>query len=156
MTIFAIDPGPHTGIFYDSDQPGEFHFNSLTLDFTDKSISDGERRLYMWLMQMVNPDRDFIICESFEFRKEDAQTREYIDYSTGHYVGVVRLFCQMTGCGYVMQTASQAKGFWTDGKLKKIDVYRFLKSRHERDAARHWFHYDAFSTANQYWLRRLR
>lgn len=149
MTIYAIDPGPHTGIFYDGSC-------SLTLDFTDKHITDGQLRLYMWLMQMVDPERDFVICESFEFRKDDARERSYIDYSTGEYVGVVKLFCQITHTKHVMQTAAQAKGFWNDDKLKRVGIYKLLKTKHERDAARHWLHYDAFNLKNTYYLNKLK
>src|SRR5689334_7476363 len=111
MTIFAIDPGPHTAFFW---QETKDTFQRRTLDFTQPHLRASHRSLYEALEYFVNPKTDTVVCESFEFRKDDAKHREYIDYSTGEYVGVVKLWCQLTGCYYVMQSASQAKGFWND------------------------------------------
>lgn len=153
MTIFAIDPGPHTGVFYFAEE-GPCR---VTLDYTSDALRDVHKDLYMWLMQMVDPKNDFVICESFEFRKEDAKNREYIDYSTGEFVGVIKLFCQMTETRYIMQSASQAKGFWTDDKLKRVGLYvAGAEHRHVRDATRHWLHFDTFNMNNKYYLNKLK
>lgn len=153
MTDYAIDPGPHTGIFYmKDDQP-----HRVTLDYTDGLIRDPLLHLYMWMMQMVDPEKDHVIVESFEFRKEDAQNREYIDYSTGEYVGVVKLFCQITNTAMTVQSASQGKGFWTDDKLKRVGLWTPGKERrHERDATRHWLHYMTFALNDNTWLNKLK
>jgi hypothetical protein len=150
-TIWAIDPGPHTGIFYmlPDGKP-----NWVTLDYTTDVVQDPHRNLYLWLMQMVDPDKDTVVCETFEFRKEDAKNREYIDYSPGEFVGAIKVYCQMTGCKHKMQTASQAKGFWTDDKLRRVGLYALGK--HNRDATRHWLHYVSFTLKDDSWFHKLK
>lgn len=151
MTVFAIDPGPHTAIFYRNSRN---EFSPVTLDFTVFS-NEPLRNLMQWLECHI-PKGATVILEPFEFRKDDARYREYIDYSTGEYVGVVKLFCQIYGHELVMQGASVAKGFWTDDKLKRVGLYKLCKNRHERDACRHWLHYVTFTLDNREWLYKLR
>jgi len=157
VTIYAIDPGPHTGIFWIDEA---MNYCRLTLDYTDEGWPPHHRphmHLYRWLIQKVNPEEDEIICESFEFRKEDAQNREYIDYSTGEFVGVVKLYCQSTDTPHYMQTASEGKGFWDDDKLKRVGLWIPGKAeRHVRDATRHWLHHVTFRQANNYYLEMLK
>jgi hypothetical protein len=154
MTLWAIDPGPHTGIFYATKSDQEFH--RVTLDYTDELILDPHRHLYLWLMQMVDPDKDEIIYEPFEFRK-DERDREYIDYTTGEYVGVIALYCQMTGTKAHRQMAAQAKQFWDDDKLKRAGMYiKGRHSRHVRDATRHWLHHKAFVKHENKWLHLIK
>jgi hypothetical protein len=156
VTVFAIDPGPHTGIFWIDNNVT----HRVTLDYTGVLAWSAHKELYMGLMQMVNPEQDHVVCESFEFRKEDAQNREYIDYSTGELVGVVKLFAQLTNTAYTIQSASQAKGFWTDDKLKRVGLWvPGAEQRHVRDATRHWLHYHTFgrgASQAHYWLSKLK
>jgi hypothetical protein len=156
MTVFAVDPGPHTGIFY-QDAAG-VHTEMLDL----RGAINPHQQLYMWLMSHVNPATDKVVCESFEFRKDDAQTRSYIDYSTGELVGAVALFCQLTETVHVRQMAAQGKGFWNDEKLRRVGLWvGGPDAKHMRDATRHWLHYHCFGrgmspeVAN-YWFSRLR
>jgi hypothetical protein len=153
MTVYAIDPGPHTAIFWKV--PFVSSFQALTLDFTVPTDMPSHLRLFRWLMDNVDPKNDKVIVESFEFRK-DERDREYIDYDAGEYVGVVKLWCQLTDTYYVVQNAATAKQFWNDDKLKRVELYKLLKDRHQRDAARHWLHYDTFTQNNQEWLYRLK
>lgn len=157
MTDYAIDPGPHTAIFWMAETPTVFEPRAVTLDFTlEGMLKLSLKQLYFWLMHEINPTKDRIVCESFEFRKEDAQNREYIDYSTGEYVGVVKLFCQLTDTPYQMQSASEGKGFWDNDKLKRVGLYKYCADRHQRDACRHWLHDTTFRGGNNYYLNLLK
>lgn len=129
----------------------------MTLDYTDGLVKKPYEHLYRWLMQWVNPATDKIVLETFEFRKEDAQNREYIDYSTGEFIGVVRLFCELTETTCHLQGASEAKAFWNDDKLKRVGLWLPGRAnRHVRDATRHWLHYQTFKRGDQSWLALLR
>jgi hypothetical protein len=151
VTIFGIDPGPHTGIFYMlGDQPCWVEFDYTSHELCTAPLS----HVYLWLMQMVDPDKDVLVPEKFEYRKDDAQNREYIDYSTGEWVGVIKLFSQMTGCKYQMQSASEAKGFWNDDKLRRVGLWS--PSKHTRDATRHWLHYVSFEMKDDSWFHKLK
>jgi hypothetical protein len=146
MTIYAIDPGPHTGIFW---REGHLEFRAETLE-----LDEGHLELYKWLEAHIwSGDR--IILESFEFRKE-YKDREYLNYKAAEYIGVVKTFAAKTKTPLTMQTASTAKGFWDDDKLKRIGVYKFCGTRHTRDAARHWLHYWTTRMGNQEFLFRLK
>lgn len=155
--IYAIDPGPHTGVFW-IDALGKPR--RLTFDYTvpeHEGLKLPHRHLYSWLLATVNPVTDWLVCESFEYRKEDAKNREYIDYSPGELVGVVKLFAQLTTTPLYMQMASQAKGFWKDDKLKRVELFVPGDSfRHVRDATRHWLHFTSFVQGDQSWLLKLR
>jgi hypothetical protein len=153
MTVWAIDPGPHTGVFYMRDSAP----HRVTLDYTDGLVKRPLKHLYLWLVHMVNPAADLIVLESFEFRKEDAKNREYIDYSTGEFVGVVKLYCDLTTTSLHMQSASEAKGFWDDDKLKRVELWvPGDANRHVRDATRHWLHYQTFKANDLRWLEKLK
>jgi len=155
VKIYAIDPGPHTGIFW---LDGLLNPCRITLDYTTGPVKETAlKHLYFWLMGTVVPTKDKIVVESFEFRKEDAQNREYIDYSTGEFVGVVKLFCQLTGTPCYVQSASVGKGFWDDSKLKRVGMWvPGTANRHIRDATRHWLHHVTFTVGDEFWLRRLK
>jgi len=153
MAIYAVDPGPHTGIFWIDDE-GQ---HRVTLDYSDGLVKKPLWHLYTWLMQMMNPKTDQMVLESFEFRKEDAHEREYIDYSTGEFVGVCKLYCDLTETPCYVQSASEGKGFWDDDKLKRVGLYVTGKEqRHVRDATRHWLHHVTFRENNDYYLKKLK
>lgn len=151
MTVYAIDPGPHTGIFWKLSLD---IFQATTLDFTVRTDMPQHQQLFMWLARNVQL-HDTVICESFHFQK-DKRDKEYLNYDAGEYVGVVKLFCQLNGIYYVMQAPSVKEQFWTDDKLKRVGLWKCLKDRHQRDAARHWLHYDAFTQNNQEWFYKLK
>lgn len=150
MTIFAIDPGPHTGVVWRSVE-GKFH--ATTLDFTSMSSVAGLMQLWNYL-DMVTCTSDTLVLESFEFRKD--KEREYIDYSTGEYVGVVKLFAGISNTPLVVQNAAVGKGFWSDNKIKRAGLYSVCDSRHTRDAMRHWLKYYTFILHEKEYLYKLR
>lgn len=157
MIVFSVDPGPHTGVFYFKNEMPHFMLLDLRGHVTPHKV------LYMWLMANVNPQEDTVVCETFEFRKDDAQNRAYIDYSVGELVGAVALFCQLSGAKHVKQMASVGKGFWNDNKLERVGLlFKGKDSKHIRDATRHWLHYHTFGgfaaknpDVSNYWLRKL-
>lgn len=150
MTTFAIDPGPHTGIVYWT----AAGFATVTLDFTDVSKHQLPYAfLYHWLDNMIDPNKDRIICESFEFRKE-YRDKEYLNYQAGEFVGTIKTFAEINDVLLYMQSASQAKAFWTDDKIKKLGIK--TKSKHEKDALRHWLYHRTFTEGIQEFLVKLK
>ena len=98
-----------------------------------------EDQLYDAMMD-VRPD--VLICESFEFRQG---ARAGLDLTPAHLIGVVRLYAAHAGSQLHMQTAAQAKGYWTDDKLKKNGLYH-KSFKHGRDACRHFLHNFTFGS----------
>lgn len=111
------------------------------------------------------PEFTVLIGEKFEFRKDDSDERDKIDYMAAEYIGVVKTVGwesppqgQTAGeCGYgaydslVTQGSSQGKGFWTNDKMTKLFGHLPGSSRHDRDALRHLLHYMVFRR-RQKWL----
>lgn len=158
MTIWAIDPGPHTGIFWGDDDGHD----SVTLDLDKAPAQVGmspHKYLWYWLTDHVRKP-DIIVCEKFEYQKEKAQEREALNYDAGEYVGVVKVWCAFRDIHIHMQSPSQVvskddKTFWNNDKLKSVGLWKGM-SRHERDAARHYLYYVTFTLHNQEWLHKLK
>jgi hypothetical protein len=151
MTVYAIDPGPHTGIVW---RLADKQFRSITLDYTTPgALRDaGLELLYDWLTETVDIG-DTVVLESFEFRKEE---KPYIVYATGEYVGIAKLFCLRNDITLRVQNASTGKGFWDDDKLKRAGLYSVCDTKHSRDAMRHWLRYHTFELKNEEYLFKLK
>ena len=96
-----------------------------------------------------------IVCERFEFRR-DERHRDKIDYVAREYIGVVKLFVQMTlGATLFEQGASQAKQFFSDDVLKKLSVW-VPGQRHAMDATRHYLYHRVFTHGDSSLLQKLK
>lgn len=127
LDILAIDPGGTTGMarcFLSAE--GEVS------DWASWDIGPGEHHaeLYRQLYEVVIPD--VVICERFDYRpkldKAELISREYI--------GIIKL----ARPDVVLQSASEAKGFVNDNKLRALDLWA-VGSPHQRDAYRHLLYY---------------
>jgi len=160
MALIAIDPGPHTGIF--GQRLGAFFSTTLNLDELSQSalVIPPHRYLWDWLNDHVQPTCDQIILEKFEFQK-DKRDKENLNYDAGEYVGVVKIWCDLNKVPCHLQSPSQVvskegKTFWTDDKLKRVGLWKSLRTRHERDAARHYLYYVTFTLNDKTWLEKLK
>jgi hypothetical protein len=132
-------------------------FDNFTRDDTprDRSYIAGTVEEQLKWIRSVGDKH--LVCEKFEFRKDDVQQREKIDFTAAEYVGVVKY--QSHNWDHLqMQGSAQAVGkaaFWTNDKLRKLNLFKAGKEqRHEMDALRHLLYYMAF-TLNQKWLKEL-
>jgi hypothetical protein len=122
MRLVAFDPGGTTGIC--TWQDGVWSLSQ---------IGPGPHYLGLWdRLHLLRPDT--IICESFEFRQ--SKQRDNINLISREYIGVVRLFGILYDTPVVFQTASAAKSFVSDEKLKVMGLYE-VGQRHANDATRH-------------------
>lgn len=149
--IVGLDPGGTTGVaIYNA------HLNTWDFEQLDKanhhtalwSLLDGARADAFLADEPLT-----IVCESFEFRHD--MERNKIVYDSAEYIGVVKLFCDDFDAKLVMQSASVAKQFWTDDKLKKVNLYR-PAMRHAMDALRHVLYYRAFTLKDKTLLKELK
>jgi len=166
--IIAIDPGPHTGIaaYY---PPPNFGWYFETLLFLEGVTPANCAHLYDLLNYKVQRG-DTIVLEKFEYQKEKAQTREYLNYDASEYVGVVKtwhgIYGKDRGAGLALQSPSQAVGkhtgddrtcFWDNEKLKKLGLYKPGKQfRHEMDALRHLLYHVSFTLKDNEFINQLR
>jgi len=175
LAIIAVDPGPGCGIAVYHPYPAVpgHNFDTQTLNLE----SDGHGWLYKHLSETIHdlkfflkdngPDQEVsatagvvLICEKFEYRKDDARERERINFMAAEYVGVCKLLAQeyerrlLLAQDIVMQGASEAKGFWTNFKLAQLGLHG--GSRHEMDALRHLLKFMTFNLHQQWLLKMLK
>lgn len=83
-----------------------------------------------------------LVCESFQFRQFDGFDKTKVVLDSVEYIGVIKLYSQMTGMPVQFQTASLAKHFVSDEKLRRLDWYKSTAGLvHARDALRHIVYY---------------
>lgn len=79
-----------------------------------------------------------IVYESFQFRQFSGFDKSKIELDSVEYIGVVKLYSQLNEVSIYSQTASVAKHFVSDDKLKRLGWYsRTAGLVHARDALRH-------------------
>lgn len=136
MRIIALDPGGTTGWCL-------VNAKGLIIDY-GQLVDEHHAKLYDLL---TNEHPDTVICERFMHRQTLG-----VDQTALEYIGVAKLWCEIEQVPLVMQTAAQAKGFWTDTKLKDINLYKANK-RHAMDAIRHALVY--LMKTDDYYVRQL-
>lgn len=79
-----------------------------------------------------------IICESFQFRQFTGFDKSKVELDSVEYIGVIKLYSQLSHTPLHFQTASVAKHFVSDDKLKRLGWYTPTAGMvHARDALRH-------------------
>lgn len=100
-------------------------------------------QLYQQLC-LLSPD--MVIAEEFEFRN---RARKGLDLYPRELLGVCELWCQQNKTPLFRQKAMMGKGFYTDEKLKRDELY--VKGKpHAMDAVRHLLHWFTFSFGFQF------
>lgn len=137
--IMALDPGGTTGwAWFDPNDAsiycGQLH-GSHHLELYDflKSVLGGATT------DAAIQDRAMqIVCESFQFRQFTGFDKSKVELDSVEYIGVVKLFSQRFAVPVQFQTASVAKHFVSDEKLRRLDWYKPTAGLvHTRDALRH-------------------
>lgn len=133
--IMAFDPGFTTGVAIQDER-------NLTL-LQVKGLSN------VWgLLQTGVPD--MIVYESFLY-----QRRDKVDLRPVEAIGVIKLYAEQLMVPILSQTPAQGKRFWTDEKIKKLDLW-VPGEPHAMDALRHLLYYQAFKLNDQSLLERLK
>lgn len=163
--ILALDPGGTTGYCL---------FRPALQMLPDRGhLGPEEHHLDLWKFladiykaTVGTPDKPeelHIVCEQFEFRQTERH-RDFINYIPREYIGVVKLFYQTTRSSQYLspqtpqlhfQSAAQAKGFWTDEKIKKLGLW-VPGQKHAMDATRHYLYYRVFTLGDKSLLHKLR
>jgi hypothetical protein len=166
--IIAIDPGGTTGIAWQSVQPHlppERRIETCTYAQLEQigpcSEAAGLKELLSYLSSvamLAEPltvaDLIHLIVEPFQFRHDD-RSRSKIDYIAAEVVGALRVWClDRPHVKFIRQSASDAKGFWTDDKIRRLGLWvpggskTFVAStpgkNHAMDALRHLLRYNLF------------
>lgn len=166
--IVAVDPGPGCGIATYHPHPAVecMNFDTMTLElgknghmYLRDKLQELGSMLHRTSIVEEGPDLTIMVLEKFEYRKDDSEQRERIDYTAAEYVGVAKTVAWEYSTGdyvnpydsLVMQGASEM-AFWDNDKLDRLfKPGTFGDTRHAKDAMRHLLKYMAF-TRRENWL----
>lgn len=153
--IVAFDPGGTTGI--------------ATYETQSRRISTYERgpeahHVALWeYLNGLSPD--VVICESFDYRVVESKGTKMpqVNLISRNYIGVIELWCALSGVPLIMQTPAQGgggkkhSGFWKNDKLKKLGLHNNEGGReHRNDAVRHILYWISFTRKDQHFIRLLK
>lgn len=125
--VIAFDPGGTTGVAIARITEGVPAFRTF------------ERVGLVPIYNLLYEERpDHIVFEKFFY-----QRRDKVDLTPVEVIGVIKLYAALSGTEYTGLSAQQAKRFWTDDKLKKLDLWK-TSQRHGMDALRHLLYYLQF------------
>lgn len=147
--IMAFDPGGTTGYVYHYLR----HLNTSKYTGTNYDyvgawgggqIGPDKHHKELWTL-LCREDPSVIVCESFDYRvlrdKDDTYDRGGISLVSREYIGIIELYCQLTGKPlYMQKSAIKAIEWLKDPSLKKLGVHT-AGNQHQNDAARHLIHY---------------
>lgn len=126
-SLFAEDPGGTTGWAY---------FDLSNVRITCGQIFGQHHEELMNHLERCNPEE--ITCESFQFRQFSGFDKSKVELDSVEYIGITKMFSQHYCVPIYFQTASVAKHFVSDDKLKRLGWYsRTAGMVHARDALRH-------------------
>ncbi len=140
--ITALDPGVTTGIAGYRELGG----------YSKAAISTGQlevthRHLYRYLRQNRPSE---IVYESFIY-----QRRNKVILYPVEVIGIIKLYAEQYDIPIYTQSASQAKGFITDDKIKKMGLW-IRGQKHGMDALRHLLYHLIVTKGDRTWLDQLK
>lgn len=153
MRILALDPGVTTGFavatgVISHHKPPGASFSIIG----DTAITTWQRKddvNGIWdTLNYWGPSS--VVYEKFT---PPAATRHRVELFPVQVIGVARLFCQMVGIPEYSHTASQAKRFWTDTKIKRLGLW-VPSQGHGMDALRHLLYHMAITLGDKSWIER--
>lgn len=162
--IMAFDPGGTTGYVYHYLR--HLNVNKYTggnFDYVGAwgggQIGPNKHHKELWtLLCRENPTA--IVCEDFDYRilrdKDDTYDRGGISLISRDYIGVIELYCELTGTPLHMQKPTIKAIEWLkDPALKKLGIYK-TSNQHQNDASRHLLHHIVVSLNRKDALNALR
>lgn len=137
--IIALDPGVTTGVCV-------YANGNITKAFT---IQADHEALYEFLFS-YQPDT--VVYERFDYRPH----QPVADLYPVELIGIIKLYCQRNGVDSVPQKQLKGhRGFWTDDKLKALDLYKVGEQGHSNDATRQMLYYLTFTVGDQSFVQKL-
>jgi hypothetical protein len=149
--IVAYDPGGTTGVATAEWEPtteGEQLTSIEQIKFNRYSLGPHEHHTQLWRDLQTGNYTD-IAWESFEFRQHlltddegNPIAKMKVELISREYIGILRLFCEISNTRFHYRTASSAKRFITPDMLKQVGLWIPGEShKHEMDATRHLTRY---------------
>lgn len=136
IRVLGIDPGETTG-WVILDPPCIYKAGQEPT----KNVTQAA----LFFNRMLEDKRpDVIVIE--EYRVYSSKTRQHAwnDLLTARIIGAIEALCAIEDVPVVKQTASTAKGFCTNDKLREWGFWQSSAKRHANDAIRHACYYTLF------------
>lgn len=140
MIAVALDPGVTTGLCVGFLNKDTFYVGPDEQRFTLPQMYDYVR----WFADL----EAYVIYEDFQYRN---QPRTGLDLTPVKMIGVIEMVCEIYEASLhsFKQTPAQGKGFYSDARLKSLDIYKVGKP-HGRDATRHLMQWGTFGAGSQF------
>jgi len=126
VKIIALDPGGTTGI---ASTMIDTNRGKCGVIATRQMVGDHHTKLYRFL---ISEAPSVVVCENFVYQNR----MKKVALDSVEYIGVAKLYCQMTKTAYRGQMAGSAKALWTDDKIKQLGLWE-KGQQHAMDAVRH-------------------
>lgn len=146
--VIALDPGGSTGVAtaeWRSTGPDDRLTHPDQIKFFQWQLGPEDHHLALW--STVNNNYTEIVWESFEFRQhlltdEDGNPipKLKVELISREYIGILRLFCELSQTPSHHRNASSAKRFITDERIKELGLW-LPGMPHAMDATRHLLRY---------------
>ncbi|MCA1807654.1 MAG: hypothetical protein LC687_07395 [Actinobacteria bacterium] len=139
VEILALDPGGTTGVaeLYDDDSIRAYNIV-------------GEELELWWLLEYIMPN--VIVYERFDYRPHQPN----VDLTPVELIGIIKLYSKLHNIEAVPQQQLKGhRGFWTDDKLKALDLYKTGEQGHSNDATRQLLYYVTFTLNQTTFIDRL-
>jgi hypothetical protein len=140
--LLALDPGETTGWAYFATSGGALAWQCGQRKTWPEGVATkaiGE------LLEAFQPT--FCVLESYHIYDWKSDDHKWSSVRTVQVIGSIWTHCHQRSIPGHQQSAQNAKGFWTDDKLKQFGVYK-EGLKHGRDAMRHALHYLCFGGGN--------
>jgi hypothetical protein len=132
QVVVAFDPGGTTGMCV-ARKPDK---KDWTFEHYELSIKPHHELLWRTLNYLnaipSRGDELTVVYELFDHRSNDAA-----ELISCEYIGIILLWCSLRGVRVVGQIPSEAMNFWTDNKLKQLELFYVTPQGHANDATRH-------------------
>lgn len=148
MRLLAIDPGETTG--YSIWEISDEQYGTPIHPYADMSkylVADGELPYHIGLDKLIQ-EADVVVFEKFLLYAHKAKTLIGSEFITPQIIGMIKYMCKLHSKPWFGETAQHVKGYCTDEKLKRANIY-ITKSKHSRDSIRHGLYHINFNARKE-------
>lgn len=136
--ILSLDPGITTGYCL-----GRMNGVACEIAYNEAELKPADLLL---MLQDIEPR--VVVYEDFQYRN---RARDKLVLFSVQLIGIIEAYRTLApDCAVTKQTPAQAKGYYSDDALRRLDLYQ-KGTTHGRDAARHLLHYMTFGPGCMVW-----
>ena len=144
MIILGLDPGETTGTIVFNIPEGTKTI-PLKKDISSWVVFAGELINWPQIEEIIKEHKpNIIVFEEFRLYEEKAKTKSHSSFPEVKIIGQIEMIAEKECIPTHKQSASIAKQFYTDTKLKDLHLWQ-RGAKHARDAIRHALYFYDFN-----------